>query len=231
MEEKFTFFWNGHFSNWHKCTFKVEETTYNCTEQFMMAEKARLFNDQETLIKIMSIDSPKEQKALGRKVKNFDVNKWNTIAKDIVYIGCYAKFSQNEYLKKLLLETEGTLVEASPYDKIWGIGLASDQPEAKNRNTWNGTNWLGEILTKVRNDLQINVINKVELKVERDQALMVLISKNIPDTNFGRFFREIIFSNINKGNIDLVEIAEVMKKHFPELTDILNKHIQWIKDF
>jgi hypothetical protein len=102
----------------------------------------------------MSIDNPKEQKALGRQVKNFNVDKWNIIAKDIVYIGCYAKFSQNESLKQMLLETEGDLVEASPYDKIWGIGLSSDQPEARNRNTWNGTNWLGEVLTKVREDLK-----------------------------------------------------------------------------
>lgn len=152
--EKFTFFWNGPFSQWHLCKFVVDGIEYNCAEQFMMAEKARLFNDEETEKQIMETKSPREQKKLGRKVKNFDVDKWNESAKKIVYTGNKAKFTQNDYLKQKLLETRGTtLVEASPYDKIWGISLPEDDPRALNRETWKGTNWLGEVLTQLRDDL------------------------------------------------------------------------------
>ena len=152
--EQFTFFWSGPFSNWHPAPFKVNSILYNCSEQFMMAEKARMFDDIETLKRIMNAIDPSDQKRYGRQVKNFDKDKWDAQAKDIVYRGCYAKFTQNEDLKKELLSTVGTtLVEASPEDCIWGIGLRKTDPRAKNRKTWRGTNWLGEVLMKVREDL------------------------------------------------------------------------------
>ena len=151
MSEKFTFFWHGPFSQWYRQDFVVEGVTYNCAEQYMMAAKAKLFEDDETLDKIMASTSPKEQKQLGREVKNFDKDKWDAVARDLVEKGNYAKFTQNNDLKKMLLETIGTtLVEASPYDKIWGIGMDDKNPLALNRNTWKGLNWLGEVLTRVR---------------------------------------------------------------------------------
>jgi len=154
MKEQFTFFWNGPFSQWYKCAILIDDVLYNCCEQFMMSQKALQFNDKDSHRKIMSSDDPSYHKIYGRKVKNFDVDMWNECAKDIVYKGNYAKFTQNPKLKKILLATIGTtLVEASPYDKIWGIGLSKDDPKAKDRNTWQGTNWLGEILTKVRDDI------------------------------------------------------------------------------
>jgi len=120
-----------------------------------MAEKARMFNDAEALDAIMKAAHPREQKQLGRLVKNFVKDPWNKIAKRIMYRGCFAKFQQNPSLLKALLDTVGTtLVEASPTDKIWGIGLKEDDPRAQSRDTWLGTNWLGETLTSVRNDLQ-----------------------------------------------------------------------------
>ena len=68
-----------------------------------------------------------------------------------MFQGNYAKFTQNPDLLKTLIDTIGTtLVEASPYDKVWGIGLAEDDPKALNRETWEGTNWLGEVLTDLR---------------------------------------------------------------------------------
>ena len=120
----------------------------------MMHQKALLFEDYEIASQIMNTTNPKKQKALGRKVEGFIKRKWDVVAKGVVYDGNYAKFSQNKDLEKELFDTiRTTLVEASPYDKIWGIGLGADDQRAKNRDTWNGTNWLGEVLTNVRNDL------------------------------------------------------------------------------
>ena len=154
MSEEFHFFWSGPFSQWAPSRFTIDGIVYETTEQWMMAEKARLFNDDETLKKILKTKKPKEQKALGRQVKNFNPGKWNSKAKDIVYIGNKAKFKQDKRLLQILFDTyPKTLVEASPFDKIWGIGLAEDDKLAQNRNTWQGTNWLGEVLTQLRNDL------------------------------------------------------------------------------
>ncbi len=150
-DEKFTFFWSGPFSNWHRASFVVNGVTYNCSEQYMMAKKAELFGDNKSLSLIMNANHPADQKIIGRLVEGFDKEKWDAVARDIVFDGCYAKFTQNDNLKKALIDTQGTtLVEASPHDTIWGIGLKEDDPRAKNRETWCGTNWLGETLTKVR---------------------------------------------------------------------------------
>lgn len=167
--EKFTFFWKGPFSQWAQSYFEVDGVHYNCCEQFMMAQKAIMFEgpawsiigpsgnrELTTLGRIMTIMLPSEQKKLGRLVKNFDVTRWNEVAKSIVYKGNYAKFSQNPNFKKAIFETTGTtLVEASPLDKIWGIGLSEEDERAKDRSHWLGTNWLGEVLTQVRDDLMV----------------------------------------------------------------------------
>ncbi|WCN36333.1 NADAR family protein [Aneurinibacillus uraniidurans] len=154
--EKFTFFWRSKspFSQWYPGTFCVNNIVFNCAEQYMMYQKAKLFNDETIAQKILQTKSPNEQKKLGRKVKNFDQKKWEQACKQIVYDGSYAKFSQNVELKKKLLATAGTtIVEASPVDRIWGVGLSEDDPRILDRTKWLGTNWLGEILTKVREDL------------------------------------------------------------------------------
>lgn len=153
-DEKFTLFWNGPFSQWEECEFEVDGVTYNCAEQYMMAAKAKLFNDNDTLDRIMEAEQPREQKKLGRLVKGFNAERWNAVAKEIVYEGNYAKFTQNARLLRKLLDTKGTtLVEASPYDCIWGIGLKETDKNARNREKWRGSNWLGEILTGLREDL------------------------------------------------------------------------------
>ncbi len=151
IDEKFTFFWAGPFSQWATSVFKIDGVTYSSAEQYMMAEKARFFGDEETVKKIMQTAIPYEQKKLGRQVKNFNKNKWKAVARDVVYKGNVAKFSQNPHLKEKLMETKGTtLVEASPHDELWGIGLREDDPRAQNRSQWQGRNWLGEVITKVR---------------------------------------------------------------------------------
>lgn len=151
MAEQFTFFWAGPFSQWHRCKFTVDGVTYNCAEQYMMHQKALFFEDTETAKKIMATSSPKAQKALGREVTPFDAGKWDGVARDVVLRGNLAKFKQNPDLLALLMATKGTtLVEASPYDKIWGIGLKESDPKAKDRATWRGKNWLGQVLTAAR---------------------------------------------------------------------------------
>jgi ribA/ribD-fused uncharacterized protein len=155
-KEKFTFFYTSSspFSQWHPSEFDVDGITFNCCEQFMMYHKAILFGDKEYADEIMKSDDPREQKSLGRKVRNFDDKKWKAKCRDIVKRGNYAKFTQNAHLKDSLLATAGTtLVEASPRDTIWGIGLGAKNPKALNRKTWRGTNWLGQALTEVRDEI------------------------------------------------------------------------------
>ena len=153
-EERFTFFWSGPFSQWHPSKFSVDDVIYVTAEQYMMAEKARLFRDEEIRERIMTTADPRKQKALGRKVRGFDPDRWNGAAREIVYRGNRAKFTTHRDLLAVLLETEGTtIVEASPLDTIWGIGLAADSPDARDRTRWRGTNWLGEVLTRLRDAL------------------------------------------------------------------------------
>lgn len=155
--EKFTFFWQGPLSQWHPSTFTVDGLTFNCAEQYMMYRKAQLFGDSDATKRILMSDNPKEQKKIGRGVRGFDLDTWNKNARGIVFHGNYAKFTQNETLRSCLFETEGTtLVEASPYDRIWGIGMREDDPRSKDRKTWQGTNWLGETLTKVRDKMLLD---------------------------------------------------------------------------
>ena len=159
---KFTYFWEQWpFSQWSKASFYANSfykdinnavsnpvDRFNCCEQYMMAEKATVFGDHESFRLIMKTDSPREHKKLGRNVKGFDKETWEAIAKDVVYHGNYNKFTQCEKSLQALRDTQGTLlVEASPYDMVWGIGLNAKDAEAG--KAWKGTNWLGEVLTKL----------------------------------------------------------------------------------
>lgn len=152
MNNQFTFFWRGLLSQWSPSPFQtLDGLMYSCAEQYMMAQKAMLFKDEETFKKIMRTTDPKEQKSLGRSVKNFNQLIWDTYSTMIVYDGNIYKFSQNEKHRKALLDTgDSILVEANPYDPIWGIKLSEDNPAAKDMDAWQGENRLGFILTKVR---------------------------------------------------------------------------------
>jgi len=154
-------FYGGYNSQWFRCEFTIDRIRYNCAEQYMMAEKARFFENTRIETSIMKAVNPKVQKALGRKIKDFDPVKWGKVARDIVYKGNYAKFFQNPTLRTLLLSTgDSTLVEASPYDAIWGIGIALGDPKVNDPTKWNGTNWLGEVLMKVRYDINAGIETK-----------------------------------------------------------------------
>ena len=141
MNSEFTFFWSGPFSQWAHSPFKLEGKTFVTAEQYMMYKKAMLFGDTEIADRIMRTSDPKIQKSLGRKVKNFDAVKWNAVARQVVYDGNMAKFTQNPKLLTELLNTEGTtLVEASHVDFIWGIGLTADKADVTPPHLWPGTN-------------------------------------------------------------------------------------------
>jgi ribA/ribD-fused uncharacterized protein len=153
-EEEFEFFWGGYFSNWYPSEFTVNGNTFNCGEQYMMAEKAITFNDLVSLKDIMDEKSPAQQKAIGRQVRNFDAEVWTNVCYDLVRVGLYEKFNQNPELKEYLLSKKGvTIVEASPYDRIWGIGYGADDPNIlKERDKW-GQNILGEMLMDIRDEM------------------------------------------------------------------------------
>lgn len=141
------------FSNFYSSSFIVGSIKFNCGEQFIMNAKALLFEDSDTAEKIMNETRPMIIKSLGRKVKNFDKKVWAEKRENITYIGLLAKFKQNERLRTALLSTENKdLVEASPTDTTWGIGMSENHPDVENKNLW-GKNILGNILMKVRNHI------------------------------------------------------------------------------
>ena len=156
MNTMYTFFFTeaSPFSQWYRCAFSAGGNTFNCAEQYMMHGKALLFDDHAMAAEILAADHPRQHKALGRKVKGFDDAMWKRERERIVHAGNHAKFTQNPELRELLLATKGTtLVEASPYDKIWGIGLAASDPRAQDAKQWKGQNLLGKILTTLRDEL------------------------------------------------------------------------------
>ncbi|WP_395851787.1 NADAR family protein [Cystobacter fuscus] len=152
----FTFFWRSEspFSQWHASEFVVDGARFTCAEQYMMYGKARLFGDGETAERILAARTPKEHKALGRQVRGFEGALWERERERIVYEGNHAKFTQNAALRSALLATRGTeLVEASPLDRIWGVGLSAEDPRIQDPAKWRGLNLLGKVLTRLREDL------------------------------------------------------------------------------
>lgn len=142
-------------SQFYPARFKVGDEEYLFAEQYMMSQKAKLFGDNETYKKIMSSTNPFDIKKLGREVKNFDPDVWDKHKTDIVYTANINKFYQNKELKDFLLSTgDAILVEASPYDRIWGIGMYENDPQIGDPREWAGENLLGFILTEVREELK-----------------------------------------------------------------------------
>ena len=160
---KYLFFWGDKqksaqvdkscLSQWYLAGFSVDGVYYATAEHYMMAEKARLF-DASKVEQIINAKSPGEAKALGREVDDFNQELWDSVSFDIVVKGNLAKFSQNEEIKEFLLAGKNrVLVEASPKDIVWGIGLSEDDKEAENPYKWRGLNKLGFALMVVRDKL------------------------------------------------------------------------------
>ena len=155
--DKHVAFWGSAFSNFYPCSFTEGGKVWKNSEQCFMAKKAEYFKDMEILEEILKAETPEKAKKLGRKVKNFDAEKWSKVCFDKMYDAVYAKFSQNNDLKELLLSSdfEGKgFVEGSPYDAIWGVKMDWRNPDIDNEENWQGQNLLGKVLNKVREDLK-----------------------------------------------------------------------------
>ena len=162
---EFLFFW-GHtaktsevgkhvLSQWWPASFTIEGDRYPTAEHYMMAEKARLFGDEDARLRILSAPDPAAAKSLGRIVEDFDEQLWVARRFEIVVRGNTAKFAQNPELGEWLVGTgDKVLVEASPRDTIWGIGLSGKDVRALDLRTWRGLNLLGFALMQARTELR-----------------------------------------------------------------------------
>lgn len=159
---KFLFFW-GHrpspdgrvtkscFSQWWPAAFDDSGRRYATAEHWMMAGKARLFGDGVMLDRILETGSPAAAKKLGREVRGFDAARWDAHKYALVVTGNRLKFAQHPDLGAFLRGTgDRVLVEASPVDRIWGIGMKDDHPQIENPLQWRGENLLGYALMEVR---------------------------------------------------------------------------------
>ncbi len=147
----------GCLSQWWPAAFTVEAVTYPTAEHWMMAGKARLFDDPEGLAAVLAARSPGAAKAAGRKVRGFNEQRWVAARYDLVVAGNLAKFTQHPDLGAFLLATgDRVLVEASPFDRIWGIGMARTHRDVDRPSAWRGRNLLGFALMDVRDQLRTN---------------------------------------------------------------------------
>jgi len=154
--ESLVLFTGDIYTQWLKCDITIDDIVYNTNEQYMMWCKAIEFGDQETAKKIMETNEPKEQKELGRCVKNYDDARWSTVADIYVYKANYAKFYQHNDLKKRLLATGNKYIsECGTYDTRWSNGLSIEDASRLPQSEWKGTNRLGKILMRVREDLRV----------------------------------------------------------------------------
>ena len=155
--KKYTFFWKDKdvFSQWHRVGFTIDGVHYKTAEHWMMWKKAMMFGDALKAEEILQTKEPRDVKQKGREVFGFKRQDWEQNCQRFVYEGNHAKFTQNPALLKVLMDTGDTeLCEASPYDLIWGCGLLESDPDIHDKSKWKGKNWLGEILTKLRDDLK-----------------------------------------------------------------------------
>lgn len=158
-------FQKGPLSNWFgayddqeggfEIYFHWSWTKFNCGEQHIMACKAGIFNDNDSLQKIKESKDPREQKALGRKVKGFDQKIWDESKENVAYHTCLLKVLHNieilEFVKSI--PRFAIIVEASPWDKIWGNGLAPENDDCYDITKWQGENLLGHSWMKVRQNI------------------------------------------------------------------------------
>lgn len=142
-------------SQWWPSPFVVDGVTYATAEHWMMAAKARLFEDQEAERRVLAAGHPSQAKKAGRLVRGFDERIWQRERFGIVVEGSVHKFAAHDDLREFLLNTgERVLVEASPVDRVWGIGLAADDEAASDPERWRGPNLLGFALMAARERLR-----------------------------------------------------------------------------
>lgn len=208
----FVFFWSHKpekdgkitetcLSQWWKCSFVEDDITFCCAEQYMMYKKALLFEDYAIAKEILKQKSQKKIKELGRLVRNFDNKTWDEHKEEIVLRGNILKFSQNPELKEYLIGTgKKILVEASPYDKIWGVGMKKENDDIYFPQKWKGQNLLGFLLMETRDRMQTaNGRYRVVFNVQgtytayiyastEEEAKDLAIQKDIFETDFGELY-------------------------------------------
>lgn len=156
----YTFFWlideeNGEFSNWYQRIFVIDDFEYGFVEQYMMAQKAKLFHDSRCYTQILRATTPAECKKLGKQVTPFDPSAWDGVKYEIVKEANRVKFEQNpDLMEKLLATGNSIMAEASPYDKIWGIGIDAKTAARTDPEKWPGQNLLGKILMELREEFR-----------------------------------------------------------------------------
>jgi ribA/ribD-fused uncharacterized protein len=144
----------GCLSQWWPQSFDVDGVRYPTAEHWMMVGKARFFGDDEAAAQVLQAATPGEAKAIGRRVRSFDADGWRAHAYGVVVLGNLAKFGQHKDLRAFLLGTGSrVIVEASPRDQIWGIGMGSQNPDTLHPSRWRGLNQLGFALMEVRERL------------------------------------------------------------------------------
>lgn len=156
ITSKYVLFWQGIFSNFYNCRIVCMGREFKSSEQLFMYLKADLFHDEQMKLNILNSKSPKEAKYFGRKVRNFDSNKWDEKKYQIMQLIIKYKFEQNEELKKELQKPKyknKIFVEASPYDKIWGIGLHYNDILCDDERNWKGENLLGKVITQYKKSI------------------------------------------------------------------------------
>lgn len=162
ITDKYVFFWGSEFSNWYESSLIYEGIAFLNSEQAFMWKKAMYFNDIESAFKIAHTPGPASAKRLGRKVKNFNSEVWLKVGYDVMVEVNFAKFSQKPLLKNVLLSTgDKIIVEASPDDVIWGIGLYWEDDKVLDESKWRGQNLLGKALMEVR-----TILREVENKIK-----------------------------------------------------------------
>lgn len=184
VTDKYVFFWGGIFSNWYPAKFIVDGWQFSNSEQYFMFEKAVYFDDVEIASLILEEPDPRKAKILGRGVKHFDEKAWDEVCVSSMMKAIEYKFMQNELLKNELLKyNDKTFVEASPYDKKWGVGLSEDDPLILDSSNWKGKNLLGECLTNLAS-MFTNKISYANLNLNKQikfYAKLVDVINNKPN--------------------------------------------------
>lgn len=146
------YFWDGVFSNWYPCIIKLPQdgNVFNCSEQMFMFAKAKYFGDEKIAQEILKAKHPKEQKNLGRKIENFDESEWAKVRVGFMHESVIRKFTIPGLRKQLMDTGDKIIVEASPYDTIWGVGLSENDDKILSEMNWKGQNLLGKVLMNVR---------------------------------------------------------------------------------
>ena len=140
-------------SNFHPAPFVKDNIPYTCSEQYIQAKKAELFEDDETHGKIMLTSNPYQIKALGSRVKNFIEQKWQSNARQIAFDACHEKFTQNSLLLDVLKETGNKTIGEASTDPFWGVGKSLSHVDVLNEDLWTGDNLLGNVLMALREQL------------------------------------------------------------------------------